>query len=580
MTEPLIIETAFGPLRIDDPNAVHRSFSDHERYCHESLRVQNKLGVMVPMQLGPAQKKLNAIVERCREKGKPVRIVAPKARQVWISVGVAAQFFQGTAALAGQHTLVLANDEATALNLFQHYQRFADHYRPFGGAFKLPAVLRNTKTEIEWTNGSWIKAHTTRTLSIGRSFTLRRVHFSEAAYYSDLKTTMTAVMAAVPADKDTMVVVESTPNGIGNEFHRLCLSAYEGRSEWELLFIAWWENPEYSRPLADPGKFQATLSREEIEMMRQYGLQLEQLHWRRWAIANICNGDAELFKQEYPGNFHEGFLASGRPRFSLAAIQRMPLVHDAVQGGLEETVYAGSPRIHFMPRERGELTLFRKPDPAKTYVIGADSAEGIDTNEGEGEADPDYSVAIVRERESGDQAATLRGRIEPAEFGRYIALLGRWYNNACLIPEANNTGIATIDALLIAGYPPSLIYHRMREPDDDPKVRADKIGWKTTTVTRPQLISWYDNAIREMSIYIRDPQVASEAQTFVIKPNGKAEAQKGCHDDCVIADALTVIAMMQMPKPKAPADALPKPQLSRYGRSVESDSRGERLRLR
>ena len=566
---------------MDPYDYIHNGFLDHARFCRESLVVQNKDGHNVPMIEGGAQSRLTAIVQRSREKRKPIRIVAWKARQVWASVGVASHYFRDTAFLSGQHCMVLANDETTALNLFSHYQRFADNYKPFDYTLLMEdfAADENTTTSMKWVNESWIKAHTTRNLQIGRSFTLRRVHFSEAAYYADLKQTMVAVMAAVPDDPDTMVVVESTPNGIGNEFHRMCLAAFHGDSEWDLFGYCWWEHAEYSRALNDAGKFQASLSGEEREMMRQYGLFLEQLHWRRWAIANKCNGDATIFKQEYPANFEEGFLASGSPRFSLGHLNRMPLIRDAVSGGLEEQSFAGSGRIVFLPRERGELTIFRKPDPAKTYVIGADSAEGIDANEGQGESDRDYAVAVVRERETGDQAATLRARMEPAEFGRQLALLGRYYNMACQCPEANNTGIATIDAMLVAGYPPGLIYHRVVQPDQDPSVRADKIGWKTTTVTRPQLLSWYDAAIREMSIYIRDPIVAQEARTFVIKPDGKAEHQKGCHDDCVFADALTVVAMMQMPKPRAPVDAA-RPVVRKYGQPVESDSRGQRVRLR
>jgi hypothetical protein len=279
---------------------------------------------MVPMMLGPAQQKLNALVEEAAKRGEPVRAIVPKARQVWISVGVAGHNFHATPFYSGQHTMVLAQDEKTSLNLFQHYQRFNDNYIPFGGVIKLPEVLRNNTSEIEWVNGSWIKTHTTRTLSIGRSFTLRRVHFSEAAYYPDFKSILGSVMGAMPDDPDTMAVIESTANGVGDEFHRMCLSAREGRSEWKLLFFAWWEHPEYVRPLLDPAKFQATLSNYEWTIKKQFGLTLEQLHWRRWCIANKLNHDQNLFKQEYPATFEEAFLSSGRPRFSLAHIARMP----------------------------------------------------------------------------------------------------------------------------------------------------------------------------------------------------------------------------------------------------------------
>lgn len=543
--------------------------------------MQDKQGRLVPMLLGPAQRKLRDIVRRSQERRKPVRIVSVKARQVWISVGVAAHFFHGTPFYAGQHTLVLANDDDTATNLFGHYDRFAENYKPFAGTIRLPELAEagNTTQSVTWANGSWIQCHTTRSLTIGRSFTLRRVHFSEAAYYANLKATLAAVMAAMPDDPDTMAVVESTANGVGDEFHKMCLAAKEGQSDWDLLFFAWWEHPEYTRPLQDRARFERTLTKEEREWMRQYGLSLEQLHWRRWCIANKLNGDAELFKQEYPASFEEAFISSGRPRFSLGHINRMPLIHEAAIGGLEEQEYGATKRVIFIPRERGELKLFQRPDPAKSYVIGADTCEGLDANEGKGEADPDYAVAVVRERETGDQAATLRGRIEPGEFGRYLAVLGRFFGMASIVPEANNTGIATIDALLAAEYPPGLIYHRTASmPDDDPKQRPDKIGWKTTPVTRPQLISWYDEAIRAMSIYIRDPQVAQEARTFVIKPNGKAEGQKGCHDDCVIADALSVVGIMQMPKP-APPKGTPVTTVRKYGQP-QTEQRGERVRVR
>lgn len=561
------------------PEEIYREFSNHERFCNDSLSVLDKQGRTVPMMLGPAQKKLNEIVKRCQERGKPVRVIAPKARQVWISVGVAAHFFHGTPFVSGQHTYVLAHLQDTALELFKHYERFAKTYKPFGDAILLPAQTKGNTQEIEWANQSWIKCGTAGTASVGRGQTLRRVHFSEAAYYPDLKTTLAAIMAAVPDDPDTMVVVESTANGIGDEFHRMCLAARDGTSEWDLLFFAWWEHPEYVRPLNDRGRFQASLSEYEFEIMRQFGLSLEQLHWRRWCIANKLNGDEQLFRQEYPATFEEAFISSGRPRFSLKHIARMPLIHDAVVGGLEEDTYGGSKRIVFLPRERGEMKLFKKPDPRLSYVIGADSAEGIDANEGDGTADPDFCVASVRERETGDQAATWRARVEPAEFGRQLNLLGRYFGMASVVPEANNTGIATIDSLVACDYPRALIYHRLRNPDDDPQERAEKIGWKTTTVTRPQLVSWYDAAIREMSIYIRDPQFASEANTFVIKPDGKAEAQKGCHDDCVIADGLTVIGILQMPKPILPQDRQPlRPQ--KYGRAGESERRGELVRRR
>src|SRR5947209_11981511 len=316
---------------MNNPAEIYRAFQDHETFCNESLKVQDKYGRMVPMVLGPAQRKLNEAVQRQRAKGKPVRIIYLKARQVWVSVGTAAPYFHGTPFISGQHTAIIAHDEITTANLFDHYKRFQEHYEPFRQVIKLPAVTKCNDGELEWANGSWIKIKTARNPNFGRSFTFRRVHFSELAFYNAARAILLCVMQAVPNDADTMVVIESTANGIGNEFHRLCEKAMDptSNSEWELVFFAWWEHPEYTLPLSlAPDRFQHSMDTEERELKRLYNLTLEQLNWRRWAIQNNCGGDRQRFDQEYPHSPEVAFIASGRPRFSLQHVERMPVIRD------------------------------------------------------------------------------------------------------------------------------------------------------------------------------------------------------------------------------------------------------------
>jgi hypothetical protein len=268
-------------------------------------------------------------------------------------------------------------------------------------------------------------------------------------------------------------------------------------------------------------------------------------------IANDLEGDAIRFRREHPSNPEEAFLSSGRMRYDVQAIGRMPVQRDTLQGGFEQNTIGIEKRVVFMPRERGEMTLFRKPQPGRFYVIGADTAEGIDANEGRGEVDPDFSVGQVLDRDTGEQVAVVRARIQPAAFGEYLYWLGTYYNNAAIVPEVNSIGVGTVDSLLNHGYPPQLLYHRRREADLDPWVRSDNIGWKTGIVTRPQLLSKLDEALRQLAIAVHDPVTIQELMTFVIKPSGKAEAQRGCHDDCVIALALAVVGIQEMPRIQA-----------------------------
>jgi hypothetical protein len=563
------------------PEDIFERFNDHEAFCRESLTVRTEQGAVVPLDLGPAQLRLDEAIRKQCERGKPVRIVYLKARRVRVSTATAAQNFHKTPFHTGQHTAVVAHDEETALNLFRYYDHFAKEYKPFGGVIGLPRLRKSAEGKLEWANDSWVHVATARNVNFGRSFNLRRVHFSEFAFYLNATALMVSVMQAVPNDADTMVVVESTANGVGNEFHKLWLRANDplNPSDWIAVFFAWWEHPDYSLPLEEEaGRFEASLDNEERDLKKQYNLTLEQLNWRRWCIENNLAGDKAKFRQEYPSCPEEAFLASGRLRFDVQCINRLPVQRDAAQGGLEVNSVGLEKRISFVPRERGELTVFRRPERGRLYVMGADSAEGIDANEGKGEVDPDFSVGDVYDRDTGEEVAVLRGRLTPSAFGQYLYWLGIYYNWAGIVPEVNSIGVATVDEMLRLGYPPGLIYHRLKQPDEDPAQRADLIGWKTTTVTRQQLLSKLDTALRERALHIHSPITVQELMTFVIWPDGKARAQKGCHDDTVIAAALAVVGIEQLPR-WSPPGTRAAPTVEKYGRRGEVEARGTRLRF-
>lgn len=564
-------------------DSIYQDFNDDAVFGRESLSIRNKLGELVPLEFGPAQTKLAAIIARQRELGKPVRVIALKARQVWVSTYVAERYWRDTAHRPGQHTLILAQDDDTANNIFGYYQTFDETYTPFRGVIGKPERSSDSGLILEYTNGSYIKFHTAKTTTVGRSRSIRRVHFSEFAFYGDnARALMGAVMSSVPTDSDTEVIVESTANGLGNEFYVMWQRAISGESEWVPFFFAWWEHPEYYRTLeVAPDLFQASLSQLERDLMQRYNLTLEQLCWRRWKIRNDLNGDEELFKQEFPSNPEEAFLTSGRPRFELKSVERMPIVRNPIEGGMEMIEMAGRNKLAFEARERGEIVIFRKPEANREYMFGVDVAEGIDVTEGKGSANPDWSVAHIFDRDTGEQVARYRARSTPSEFSWQVYMMAIYYYWAQIVPEANGPGLAFIDALIAHGYPVGLIYHRIDIADQDPQIRSDKIGFKTTLVTRPQIISLLDEAIRTAALIVHDAVTIQELRTFVIKPNGRAEHAFNCHDDTVIALALVLIGIQQMPRRPKPKPIEPGRKLINNWRrgSDHTDERGERIKL-
>ena len=572
---------------------VRAGYLDHRTFCRESLMVEHedkRLG-LVPLELGPGQRKLDEGIRRQREKGVPVRIVFLKSRRIQASTGTAAQFFHDTISSSGVKTLVLGHQEDSTSTLFKMYRRFHENYKPFRGTITLPGLIDSRgqpldtplSDRLDYANGSSIQCHTAGNVNFGRSDRFTNVHFSEFPYYKDSAAIRVSVMSAVPKLPETCAVIEGTAANIGDEFHSMCIEAQSGRSDWLFLFMAWQEHP-LNRMALPPEltreRLLNSLSREDREMYERLQLQAEQIYWWLYALKNDCGGDRQKMRREHPSSPEEAFTASSRNRFSVPHIMRMPILREVMTGELETRLVGEEERIVWMPNEYGCVKVFKRPERGHFYACGADCSQGLDANEG-GEPDPDYWAAQILDRDTAEQCAVAHARKMPGESGRYLARLLRWYNNAQLAGERNpgGGGIAMLEAVLDSGYPASLLYHDVMAADEDPRSRGTRLGWSTSGASRPLLISLLDDCIREESLYIHDPATQGELLTFVYWPDGKPRAQKRCHDDLVIALALAVIAILRMPRPAA-ASALPRPQITRYGQRVESAERGEKVRFR
>jgi hypothetical protein len=259
---------------------------------------------------------------------------------------------------------------------------------------------------------------------------------------------------------------------------------------------------------------------------------------------------------------------------------RMPVQREAMTGEIEARAVGDEERMVWMPNEAGCVKMYRRPERGKVYACGSDCSQGLDANEG-GLPDSDYWTAQMLDRDTGEQVAVARARKMPGESGRYLARFLRLYNNAQCAGERNpgGGGIAMLEAVMDAGYPKDLLYHDVINIEEDPRIRGTRLGWSTTGASRPLLISLLDDAIREESIFVRDPETQAELLTFVYWPDGKARAQKRCHDDLVIGLALAWIAVLRMPRPR-PKSEIMRPEVRKYGQRGETPGRGAHVRLR
>ncbi len=509
-------------------------------YIQRFLRIKSKTAQIIPLQLNAPQRKLyDALAEQYR-RGKPMRAIVLKARQMGFSTLTEAMIFKRTATARNIKSGIVAHIEQATANLFGMFKLYYDNLPE---ALK-PKLRASNAREVVFDNGegtglnSQIKCMTAMGKGVGRSDTFQNLHISEYAFWpADKAKILAGLLQAVPHTPDTMIVIESTPNGY-DHFKELWDAAVRGESDFAPVFCGWNELDEYRRPY-DGFEF----TPKETELMRTYALDPEQIAWRRWCIANNFNGDELLFRQEYPICAQEAFINSGECIFDLEAIERgLANARPPLTRGYFDYTYNGLKisNIEFRQDPHGFIEIYRQPDPNTPYVIGADTA-------GEGS---DRFVAQVIDNITGLQVATFKRRFDEALFARQLYCLGMWYNKALVSVEVNFSSypVKELDRL---GYPKQFV----RQGEDTfAGTMYHSYGFKTTSVTRPVIIATLQDVVRQSPELICDRDTLKEMSEFIRTPSGRAEAAKGSHDDCVMALAIAYYSRGQQSFVKLVAD--------------------------
>ena len=175
-------------------------------------------------------------------------------------------------------------------------------------------------------------------------------------------------------------------------------------------------------------------------------------------------------------------------------------------------------------------------------------------------------MAVVLDAQYFEEVATLRIKIDPDLLAWQLTSLGRWYNWAQLFVERNNHGLVTLSFLRYLHLYPNMYTEKIM--DERSSRTARKLGFHTTVKSKPLIIDYLKELIREKEIKIHSPVLLDELQTFVSKPDGKMAAQHGSHDDCVMALAIACFGCKLFPatlhKESLPYYYRRKPQLPLY----------------
>ena len=507
------------------------------QYMACCLRIKDKKGNIVPLKLNKPQARFYEQIQALRKLGLPVRVLVLKARQMGFSTVIGGMLFWDSATSFNAQSLVVAHQDEATNNLFamskRYYENLPEPVKPLrkasNGRELEFAAPTNAPPGTLGLNSS-IRVATAGGRGIGRSFTFKNAHLSEFAFWPGNKNeTLTGVMQAVPNEPETMVAIESTANGY-DQFKDMWDEATEAwnrgeRDGWCPFFAAWHEMDEYR--MTPPPDFRQT--EEEEQLAETYGLDDEQLAWRRWSIKVNCGGDINLFRQEYPASPEEAFLASGTCIFDQNAIV-LWLEHvreKVIARGRYAYDYDGQriTGIRWEEASDGEIVLFAEPREGCPYVIGGDTA-----GDSGGEWS-DFFVGQVLDNTTGLQVARLRGRMDEDEYARQMYCLGFTYNKALIGVEINFSThlVKELDRL---NYPNLYV----REMTDTYTGKLKKAyGWKTDPITRPDLIATLKEVARDNLHLIQDEETLKEMLSFAKNQRGRPEALPGKHDDCVMA---------------------------------------------
>lgn len=283
-----------------------RSATDYELFAREFLVIRAKNGTVAPLAFNQAQQYIHNALEAQRTKVGKVRALILKGRQMGCSTYVGGRFYHRASRNSGLRVFILTHEDQATQNLFEMVERFhlnvPTDMRPSTGT-------SNAKELIFDELDSGYKLGTAHTTSVGRSNTLQLFHGSEVAHWRNADGHAAGVLQAIPNEPATECILESTANGVGNWFHRKWREAETGQSDFICIFTPWFWDDTYR---IDPGP-DFVLMAEEREHAELYGLDLEQMAWRRNKIREL--GDPLLFQQEYPATSAEAFQMSGHDSY-------------------------------------------------------------------------------------------------------------------------------------------------------------------------------------------------------------------------------------------------------------------------
>jgi hypothetical protein len=441
---------------------------DPAYFINNYARISHPLKGLIPFKTYPFQDELLIDFNDYRFN------VILKARQLGISTITAAYIVWLLLFYRDKNVLVIATKFQTAANLVKKVKSIMQNVPPW---LRIAEIKIDNRTSFVLTNGSEVKASTSSG-DAGRSEALSLLVIDEAAHVENLEDLWTGLYPTLSTGGRCIAL--STPNGVGNWFHKTYIEAEQNVNDFHPTVLPWGVHPE---------RDQAWFEKETRNMShRQIAQELE------------CN-----------------FNASGETVIHSEDLDRL------VRSTKEPVYRTGFDR---------NLWLWEQYNPEATYLMTADVARG------DGH---DFSVFHIIKLETMEIIGEYRGKPNLEEFAATLDSTGREFGNCLLVVENNSLGISILEKLQDREYP-NIYYSIKGSHEYIDQLQAESVnnsvpGFTTSSKTRPLIVAKMEEFIRNKLITVYSSRLVDEFKTFVWN-NNKAQAMRSYHDDLVMALAI------------------------------------------
>jgi len=397
-----------------------------------------------------------------------------KARQLGISTITAGYIVWMMLFHRDKAILVMATKFATAGNLVKKVKSIM---RNLPDWIKISEISVDNRTSFELSNGSSIKAASTSG-DAGRSEALSLLVLDEAAHIEGLDELWTGLYPTLSTGGRCIAL--STPNGVGNWFHKACTDASSGANNFNITTLPWDVHPD----------------RDE-----------------EWYKKETKNMSKRQIAQELACNFN----TSGETVIDPDDMQWL------LENTREPKYRTGFDR---------NFWIWEEYDPTCNYLMVADVARGDGA---------DNSAFHIVKLETLEIIGEYQGKPTIDMYANMLNQVGREFGNAMLVVENNNIGYSVLDKLVDHAYPN--IYFSIKSTHEyieqyQAENRTSAVaGFTTTMKTRPLIVAKLEEFIRNKLIKVYSSRTINEMKTFIWR-NGRPQAMKGYNDDLIMALAI------------------------------------------